>query len=42
MILQVIAKIPNTDRERFVGLLRGSPTGDKRDQISEDFQEDHF
>ena len=37
-ILKVIAKIPNADRERFVGLLRGSPADDKRDQTAENFR----
>ena len=37
-ILQVIAKIPNADRERFAGLLRGTRTDDKRDRTAENFR----
>ena len=37
-ILQVIAKIPNADRERFAGLLRGSTEDEKRDHTAEDFR----
>ena len=36
-ILQVIAKIPNADRERFAALLRGSRADDERDRTAEDF-----
>ena len=41
-ILQVIAKIPNADCERFAGLLRGSPADEKRDHTAEDFPKDHL
>jgi hypothetical protein len=37
--LQVIAKIPNADRERFAALLRGSHDDEKRDRVVEDFRE---
>jgi hypothetical protein len=37
--LQVIAKIPNADRERFAALLRGSRDGEERDRAAEDFRE---
>ena len=37
-ILQVIAKIPNADCERFAGLLCGSPADEKRDHTAEDFR----
>ncbi len=37
-ILQVIAKIPSADRERFAGLLRGSPEDENRDHTAEDFR----
>lgn len=37
--LQVIAKIPNADRERFAALLEGSRDGEERDQAAEDFRE---
>ena len=37
-ILQVIAKIPNADRERFAGLLRKSRADDKRNHTAEDFR----
>jgi hypothetical protein len=38
--LQVIAKIPNADRERFAALLQGSPTEneDERDRVADDFR----
>lgn len=37
--LQVIAKIPNADRERFATLLQGSRDGEERDRTAEDFRE---
>jgi len=37
--LQVIAKIPNADRERFATLLRGSRDDEERDRAAEDFRE---
>lgn len=37
--LQVIAKIPNADRERFAALLQGSREGEKREGAAEDFRE---
>jgi len=36
--LQVIAKIPNADRERFAILLRGTQDGEERDRATEDFR----
>jgi hypothetical protein len=36
--LQVIAKIPNADRERFAALLQGSHGGEERDRAAEDFR----
>ncbi len=36
--LQVIAKIPNADRERFAALLQGSPDDEERDYAVEDFR----
>jgi hypothetical protein len=37
--MQVIAKIPNADRERFEVLLRGSGDNNRRDRTAEDFRE---
>jgi hypothetical protein len=37
--LQVIAKIPNADRQRFAALLQGSRDDEVRDRITEDFRE---
>ncbi len=37
--LQVIAKIPNVNREGFAALLRGSRDGEERDRAAEDFRE---
>lgn len=37
--LQVMAKIPNADRERFAALLRGSRVDRTRDQAADDFRE---
>ncbi len=37
-ILQVIAKIPNADRERFTALLRGSRADGDRDRTAVDFR----
>lgn len=37
--LQVIAKIPNAERERFAALLEGSRDDEKRDRAAEDFRE---
>jgi hypothetical protein len=37
--MQVIAKIPNADRERFEALLRGSGENNRRDRMVEDFRE---
>jgi hypothetical protein len=37
--LQVIAKIPNGDSERFAGLLGGRRDNDKRNRAAEDFRE---
>ncbi len=36
--LQVIAKIPNADPERFAALLRGSRTDGKRDRAADEFR----
>lgn len=36
--LQVIAKIPNADRERFATLLRGRRDDEERDRATEDFR----
>lgn len=36
--LEVIAKIPNRDRDRFAALLRGRPDEDRRDRVSRDLQ----
>jgi hypothetical protein len=37
--LQVLAKIPNVDRERFTGLLQGSRNNKKRDHTRENLRE---
>ena len=37
-ILQVIAKIPNADRDRFATLLRGNQEIEKRDRTTEEFR----
>jgi hypothetical protein len=37
--LQVIAKIPTADRERFTALLRGTRKDDERDRVAKDFRE---
>lgn len=37
--LQVIAKIPNADRERFAALLRGNRDDQERDRAGEEFRE---
>jgi hypothetical protein len=37
--LQVIAKIPNADRDRFAALLQGIRDGEERDRAAEDFRE---
>lgn len=37
--LQVIAKLPNCNPERFTLLMTGDPTNDDRDRLSKDFRE---